>query len=87
MSLFNTRDLEGNESEDTGYSSSSSSSNSSSSESLQDSQADISISLSESTLDNPADDTPENSDLHVKVKSALEYFDTLNLKLVDFLDG
>lgn len=88
MSLFNTRDLEGNESEDTGYSSSStSSSNSSSSESIQDSQADISISLSESTLDNPAKETPEDSDLHVKVRSALEYFDTLNLKLVDFLDG
>jgi hypothetical protein len=89
MSLFNTQDLEGNESKDTGYlSSESSSSNLSRSnlESPQNSQANIGISLSESTLDDSASETSEDSDLHVKVKSALEYFDTLNLKVVDFLD-
>lgn len=80
MDIFYTRDIEGNESEEPSLPSD-----------YSDFEDDNSKADEEPTsganLDETEQPTSEDSPLEIKVDQALKYFDSINLKVADFLDG
>ncbi len=79
MNVFNTRDIDGNESAGEGYSSTGSSNI--------DAELSIPITLNSIPLSELSDTPDEDTPLHIKTRMALEFFDSINLKTYDFLDG